>query len=110
MVRKRAPSRIQNKNSKGMLDYLIANAEESRLLELFYWSQEPDLLGIVRACASLPDAQRRLIASYFAAMDGTQLLSVDCRHKGQLVLYHQQPPRSMKLPVSITTRSEAKKH
>jgi hypothetical protein len=112
MVRKRgrAPSKIENENSEGMLDYLFANTEESKLLELFYWCQEPDLLGIVRACAALPDAQRRLIASYFAAIDGTRLLSVDCRHDGHLVLYRQGPRRKMKLPVSITTRSGAKKH
>jgi len=68
-------------------------------------------MTIVRACAALPEAQRRLIASFFAAMDGNELVSADWKDDGQLVLCCQsdrQRAHPGDISVDTQTRGRAK--
>ena len=84
--RKASKSTGESAALERIIEHLIATADPSRLFEFYYWSQEPDLLKIIRACASLPEAQRRMIASFFATMDGGELVSASWKEDGQLVL------------------------
>jgi hypothetical protein len=101
MMRKRGQARSAGRTKASALeriiDHLIATADPSRLFELYYWCQEAELLKIIRACASLPDAQRHLIASFFATMDGTELISANWKDDGQLVLCCQGSPQRTRL-------------
>jgi hypothetical protein len=89
-MRKRGVTRLNGlrgeSGTERTVEYLIATAEPSRLFELYYWSREPELLEIVRACACLPEAQRRLIASFFSSMGGSELVAASRKDEGQLVL------------------------
>jgi hypothetical protein len=98
---------------KRIFEYVIETADPSRLFEFYYWCQEPELMTIVRACAALPEAQRRLIASFFAAMDGNELVSADWKDDGQLVLCCQsgrQRAHPADIPVDTQTRGRAQRH
>jgi hypothetical protein len=94
---------------KRIFEYVIETADPSRLFEFYYWCQEPELVTIVRACAALPEAQRRLIASFFAAMEGNELVSADWKADGQLVLCCQSG-RQRAHPDGIAVGAEPKSH
>jgi hypothetical protein len=117
MKRKRRRSRskafTENSALERIVEYLIETAEPARLFEFYYWCQEPELLKIVRVCAALPEAQRHLIASFFAALDGKELVSADWSEDGQLVLCcqsgrQQAPPGG--IPLHTETKSRAEGH
>jgi hypothetical protein len=109
--RGRARSKALTESSalEHIVEYLLENSDPSGLFEFYYWCQEPELLNIVRACAALPEAQRRLIASFFAAMDGNELFSADWKGDGQLVLCCQSG-RQRARPDGIALDSEPKSH
>ena len=117
MKRKRGRARpkafTENSALERIVEYLIETAEPERSFEFYYWCQEPELLKIVRACAALPEAQRRLIASFFAAMDGNELVSADWREDGQLVLCCQSGRRQARpsgIPLHTETKGRARRH
>jgi hypothetical protein len=116
MKRKRGPARskafTENSALERIVEYLIETAEPARLFEFHYWCQEPELLRIVRACAALPQAQRHLIASFFAAVDGAELVSADLKEDGQLVLSCQsgrQQAHPGSIPLHTETKSRAER-
>jgi hypothetical protein len=90
-----------------IVEYVIDTADPSRLFEFYYWCEEPDLLTIVRACAALPEAQRKVIASFFAAMDGNELISVSSQDDDRLVLCCQSG-RLLAQSSAIVSHKEAK--
>jgi hypothetical protein len=106
--RKRTRSRPWTGNSalKHIVEFLTETAEPSRLFEFSYWCQEPDLLKIVRACAALPEEHRRVIAAFFAAVDGNELDSADWLDD-RLILSCQNAPQKVH-PGSIAHHSETK--
>jgi hypothetical protein len=111
MMRKRGRVRskalTESSALEHIVEYLLENSDPSGLFEFYYWSQEPELLKIVRACAALPEAQRRLIASFFEAMDGNELVSADWKDDGQLVLCCQSG-RQRAHPGGIPLHTEPK--
>jgi hypothetical protein len=111
--RARSKASAESSALEHIVEYLLENSDPSGLFEFYYWCQEPELLKIVRACAALPEAQRRLIASFFAAMDGNELVSADWREDGQLVLCCQSGRRQARpsgIPLHTETKGRARRH
>jgi hypothetical protein len=84
--RERSVSLSDNSSLAKVVEYISETVEPAQLFELYYWSQDQELLKIVRACAGLPESQRHLIASFFENMSGNKLMSADWKGDGQLVL------------------------
>jgi hypothetical protein len=91
-----------------IVEHVIASTEPCQLFELYYWCQEPRLLRIVRACAALPDAQQRLIASFFDGLKETDLISANWTADGQLLLSCQSGRQSA-LASELLPENPAKK-
>lgn len=60
-------------------------ADHNRILELFYWSQEPGLLETARALLALPDCSRSALQSFLSRAQ-SQSISAETEADGRLVL------------------------
>jgi hypothetical protein len=45
---------------------IVARCDPARVMEFYYWSQEPGLLEIIRAIAAMPPATREALESFIA--------------------------------------------
>lgn len=45
---------------------IVARCDPARVMEFYYWSQEPGLLEIIRAIAAMPPATREALESFVA--------------------------------------------
>ena len=45
---------------------IVARCDPARVMELYYWSEEPGLLEIFRAIAAMPEATREALESFIA--------------------------------------------
>ena len=48
-----------------VVNHIIDRCDHPRLMELYYWTQEPGLLEIIRAIAAMPDSGREALESFF---------------------------------------------
>jgi hypothetical protein len=62
-------------------------AEPARILELYYWSQEPGLPELIRALMALPPAQRAALQSFFAMISDPNFVSATIDPAGGLTLF-----------------------
>lgn len=56
--------------------------DPARLLELYYWSTEPELLPIIRSLASLPIETRQQLGAFFSATDPEHVNATTGAHGG----------------------------
>ena len=48
-----------------VVSQIVARCDHARLMELYYWTQEPALLEIIRAIAGMPESGREALESFF---------------------------------------------
>ena len=48
-----------------VVSQIVSRCDHARLVELYYWSQEPGLLEIIRAIAGMPESGREALESFF---------------------------------------------
>ena len=65
---------------------LLDGAERARLLELHYWSEEPQLLDIMRIVVGLPDDAREALRTFLAQVADPQEVSATAGPSGRLTL------------------------
>jgi hypothetical protein len=51
---------------KDIVGQIVARCDPARVMELYYWSQEPGLVEIMRAIAAMPEATREALESFIA--------------------------------------------
>ncbi len=73
MARKSASAKIAHDTGRDSAEVwevirtlVLGNADHNRILELYYWSLEPELLEMVRAYLALPPKVQTALASYLA--------------------------------------------
>jgi hypothetical protein len=64
---------------------VLGCADHNRILELFYWSQEPGLLEKARALLALPDCSRSALQSFLSRAQ-SQAIYAEAEPDGRLVL------------------------
>ena len=69
-----------------VLTQIVAKSDPGRLMELYYWSQEPGLLNIIRAISALPEAGRQALESFFALAEDPQSVVATWESTGRLSL------------------------
>jgi hypothetical protein len=69
-----------------VVEHIVSTTPPSRLFELYYWAQEPQLLTIIRQLAALPPANRAAIESFFDLAAGDASITATCGPNGQLIL------------------------
>jgi hypothetical protein len=69
-----------------VMDQIAAKCDRARLMELYYWCREPGLLEITRAVASMPDAAREPLESFFALGGDPQSIVATWEPGGRLSL------------------------
>jgi len=72
---------------------IVARCDPARVMELYYWSEEPGLLEIIRAIAAMPEATREALESFIsisgdpdsvvASWGATGRLSLESRGVGE---------------------------
>jgi hypothetical protein len=65
---------------------LLDGAERARLLELHYWSEEPQLLDIIRIVVGLTDETREALRTFLVQASDPQEISATTHPSGQLTL------------------------
>ena len=64
---------------------VLGNADHNRLLELYYWSLEPELLETVRAFLALPPKAQTALTSYLMQAQ-SQNISAQLDAHGRLIM------------------------
>lgn len=65
---------------------IVARSDPARVVELYYWSQEPGLLEIIRAISAMPEAGREALESFFALVGDAQSVVATWESTGRLSL------------------------
>jgi len=69
--------------------------DSSRLLELFYFSREPDVLEIIRAVAALPEEARAALEAFLAVSHEPAAVTAKWDGAGRLTLSSPQVGQTM---------------
>jgi hypothetical protein len=69
-----------------VVNQIVARCDHARLMELYYWTQEPGLLEITRAVAAMPEAGREALESFFRLGGDPQSVSISWETDGRLSL------------------------
>ena len=69
-----------------MIEHIVSTTPPSRLFELYYWAQEPDLLKLIRRLATLSPANRGAIESFFDLVADNASITAKWGARGQLIL------------------------
>jgi hypothetical protein len=64
---------------------VLGRVSAGRILELFYWGQQPGTLELVRAFIDLPPENRAMINA-FMTVTGPKSISVEVDQSGRLIL------------------------
>src|SRR5262249_31359993 len=68
---------------------ITEHADPARVLELYYWSQEPALLEIIRGVMALPRVPRETLKTFLALARNPHLIQVSVDEFGRLMLCSQ---------------------
>jgi hypothetical protein len=69
-----------------VVDHIVSTTPPSRLFELYYWAQEPNLLELFRSVATLKAGQRDALMSFFELAAGAASVSTRWGPRGELIL------------------------
>ena len=71
---------------KDIISQIVARCDPARMMELYYWSQEPGLLEIMRAIACMPEATREALESFIAISGNPESVVASWGATGRLSL------------------------
>src|ERR1700688_489352 len=78
--------KTNNRHASELVDTLVSVCSDpARLLELYYWSTEPELLPIIRGFASLP-SETRVMLERFLLVDDPKSVIADIEATGVIRL------------------------
>ena len=74
---------------RSILNHIVEKTDQARLVELYYWTQEPGLLEVIRAIAAMPASTREALESFFALAGDAQSIVANWESSGGLSLKSQ---------------------
>jgi hypothetical protein len=74
---------------------VVTCGDPARVLELFYWSQEPEVLEIIRSLMSFSKQSRELLCSFLTSVADPRSISVEIGLPGQLTLVSPEIAEAM---------------
>jgi|tagenome__1003787_1003787.scaffolds.fasta_scaffold17853219_2 hypothetical protein len=78
--------KVHTPKTETLVETLVSECRDpARLLELYYWSTEPELLPIIRGFASLPSGTRALLEAFLRTTD-TKSVSAEIKMDGRICL------------------------
>ena len=84
-------SRLRNSRSAKVIQSILAECDDSaRLLELYYFSREPDVLQIIRAVAAMPEEARASLDAFLAMSHEPAAIVAKWDGSGRLTLTSPQ--------------------
>ena len=78
----------------------------SRMVELYYWSQEPGLLDIIRVIAGLDPATRGVVEAFVAMARDPRSVTASLDGTGQLTLAAPEIAQAMAIAEYVAERGE----
>jgi hypothetical protein len=87
-VKLRCESRVARGQGRmnEVVNQIIDRCDHARLMELYYWTQEPGLLEITRAVAGMSQAGREALESFFRLGGDPQTVVASWETDGRLSL------------------------
>jgi hypothetical protein len=80
-------ARVHQNELRKVLTSLVNSGEDpERLIELYYWSREPGVLGLIRAFVSTTDASRDSIRAFISLTPGPRSIVAKLDKNGCLSL------------------------
>jgi hypothetical protein len=96
-----------------VVSQIVARCDHARLMELYYWTQEPGLLEITRAIAGMPDSVREALESFIRLGGDPQTVTATWETDGRLSLESDNLGRALEVvtylmadPTGINRESE----
>jgi hypothetical protein len=96
-----------------VVNQIIERCDHARLMELYYWTQEPGLLAIIRAVAAMPESGREALESFFRLGGDPQSVVATWETDGRLSLESDNLGRALQVvsylmadPTGINRESE----
>ena len=96
-----------------VVSQIVARCDHARLMELYYWIQEPGLHEIIRAIAGMPEAGREALESFFRLGGDPQTVTATWETDGRLALESDNLGRALEVvtylmadPTGINRQSE----
>jgi|SRR5262245_391468 len=83
--------------------------DSSRLLELFYFSREPDVLEIIRAIAAMPEETRASLEAFLAMSHEPAAITAKWDGTGRLTLASPQVGQTMAIITFCAENDDAEK-
>jgi hypothetical protein len=80
-----------------VVNQIIDRCDHPRLMELYYWTQEPGLLEIIRAIAAMPDSGREALESFFRLGGDPQTIVANWETDGRLTLESDNLGRALQV-------------
>lgn len=68
---------------------VLGQVDAGQVLELFYWSRDPDILKMLQTIVCLPEEHRRTICGFFAKSD-PKSISIKVDAAGRIILSSQK--------------------
>jgi hypothetical protein len=84
-------------------------ADSSRLLELYYFSREPDVLEIMRAIAALPEETRASLEAFLTVSEDPTAVAAKWDGAGRLTLSSPQVGQTMAIMTFCAENDDADK-
>ncbi len=83
-VKTRCMSKSQNEQPTlpDVVSRIVGRCDPARLMELYYWSQEPGLLEIIRAVSAMPQATRAGVGGRLVGVERPALARSPQRGRG----------------------------
>ena len=75
---------------------IVQTGDPSRVLEWYYWAQEPGILEFVRSLLMLPPEARRALQTFMASAEDPVSVSVSIDDNGTLNLFSPNAAKTMK--------------
>jgi hypothetical protein len=79
-------SRARKAELADLVCALLDGTDRARMLELHYWSEEPELLDIMRVIVGLTDETREALHTFLTRASAAQEISAEADSAGQLLL------------------------
>jgi hypothetical protein len=96
-----------------VVSHIVSRCDQARLMEFYYWTQEPELLEIIRAVAGMSKAGREALESFFRLGGDPQTVTATWETDGRLVLESDNLGRALEVvtylmadPTGINRESE----
>ena len=80
-----------------VVNHIIDRCDHPRLMELYYWTQEPGLLEIIRAIAAMPESGREALESFFRLGGDPQAIVATWETDGRLTLESDNLGRALQV-------------